>query len=203
MGLIPMVVERTPRGERAYDIYSRLLKNRIIIIGSEINDAVANSVVAQMLYLEQDDPDAEISIYINSPGGVVSAGLAIYDTMQFVRPAVSTWCMGMSASIAALLLAGGTPGKRYALPHSTMLIHQPMGGAYGQATDISIRADEIVRVRKDLNEILAEHTGQPMEKIEIDTERDFYMTAEVAKAYGLIDEVVSARTRTEDDIQEI
>ncbi len=203
MGLIPMVVERTPRGERAYDIYSRLLKNRIIIIGSEINDAVANSVVAQMLYLEQDDPDAEISIYINSLGGVVSSGLAIYDTMQFVRPAVSTWCMGTSASIAALLLAGGTPGKRYALPHSSMLIHQPMGGAYGQATDISIRADEIVRVRKELNQILSEHTGQPMEKIEIDTERDFYMTAEAAKAYGLIDEVVSARTRTDDDKQEI
>ncbi len=203
MALIPMVVERTPRGERAYDIYSRLLKNRIIIIGSEISDAVANSVVAQMLYLEQDDPDAEISIYLNSPGGVVSSGLAIYDTMQFVRPVVSTWCMGMSASIAALLLAGGAPGKRYALPHSTMLIHQPMGGAYGQATDVSIRADEIVRVRKELNEILAEHTGQSMEKIEMDTERDFYMTAEAAKAYGLIDEVVSARNRDDDDKQEI
>lgn len=202
MALIPMVVERTPRGERAYDIYSRLLKNRIIMIGSDINDAVANSVIAQMLYLEQDEPDAEISIYINSLGGVVSSGLAIYDTMQFVRPDVSTWCMGMSASIAALLLAGGTVGKRYALPHSTMLIHQPMGGVYGQATDISIRADEIVRVRKELNQILAEHTGQPIEKIQLDTERDFYMTAEAAKEYGLIDEVVSARTRTENDIQE-
>ncbi len=203
MALIPMVVERTPRGERAYDIYSRLLKNRIIIVGSEINDSVANSVIAQMLYLEQDDPDAEISIYLNSPGGVVSSGLAIYDTMQFVRPAVSTWCMGMSASIAALLLAGGAAGKRYALPHSTMLIHQPMGSAYGQATDIGIRAEEIMRVRKELNELLAEHTGQPIEQIQIDTERDFYMTAEAAKVYGLIDEVVSARTRTEGDEQEI
>ncbi len=195
MALIPMVVERTPRGERAYDIYSRLLKNRIIMIGSEINDAVANSVIAQILYLEQDDPDSEISIYVNSPGGVVSSGLAIYDTMQFVRPDVSTWCMGMSASIAALLLAGGTKGKRYALPHSTMLIHQPMGGTYGQATDIGIRAEEIMRVRKELNEILASHTGQPIEQIQTDTERDFYMTAEDARKYGLIDEVVSARTR--------
>lgn len=199
MGLIPMVVEQSPRGERAYDIYSRLLKNRIIIIGSEIHDAVANSVIAQMLYLEQDDADAEISLYINSPGGVVSSGLAIYDTMQFVRPDVSTWCMGMSASIAALLLAGGTVGKRYALPHSTMLIHQPMGGAYGQATDIGIRADEIMRVRKELNELLANHTGQPIETITQDTERDFYMTAQQAKDYGLIDEVVSARAKTEDN----
>ncbi len=197
MALIPMVVEQTPRGERAYDIYSRLLKNRIIIIGSEMNDTVANSVIAQMLYLEQDDPDAEISLYINSPGGIVSSGLAIYDTMQFVRPEVSTWCMGMAASIAALLLAGGAPGKRYALPHSTMLIHQPMGGAYGQATDISIRADEILRIRKELNSILARHTGQPIEKIQVDTERDFYMTAEQARDYGLIDEVVSDRGKSE------
>jgi len=197
MALIPMVVEQTPRGERAYDIYSRLLKNRIIIIGSEMNDAVANSVIAQMLYLEQDDPDSEISLYINSPGGIVSSGLAIYDTMQFIRPEVSTWCMGMSASIAAILLAGGTKGKRYALPHSTMLIHQPMGGAYGQATDISIRADEILRIRKELNSILARHTGQPIEQIEVDTERDFYMTAQQAKDYGLIDEVVSDRGKSE------
>ncbi len=197
MALIPMVVEQTPRGERAYDIYSRLLKNRIIIIGSEMNDTMANSVIAQMLYLEQDDPDAEISLYINSPGGIVSSGLAIYDTMQFVRPEVSTWCMGMAASIAALLLAGGAPGKRYALPHSTMLIHQPMGGAYGQATDISIRADEILRIRKELNSILARHTGQPIEKIQVDTERDFYMTAEQARDYGLIDEVVSDRGKSE------
>jgi ATP-dependent Clp protease protease subunit len=198
MGLIPMVVEQTPRGERAYDIYSRLLKNRIIIIGSEINDSVANSVVAQMLYLEQDDADAEISLYINSLGGAVSSGLAIYDTMQFVRPDVSTWCMGMSASIAALLLAGGTVGKRYALPHSTMLIHQPMGGAYGQATDISIRATEILRIKRELNNILANHTGQPIEKIEVDTERDFYMTPIEAREYGLIDEVVSNRVPTEE-----
>jgi ATP-dependent Clp protease protease subunit len=196
MSLIPMVVEQTPRGERAYDIYSRLLKNRIIIIGSEMNDSVANSVIAQMLYLEQDDPDSEISLYINSPGGIVSSGLAIYDTMQFIRPEVSTWCMGMAASIAAILLAGGTQGKRYALPHSTMLIHQPMGGAYGQATDIGIRADEILRIRKELNSILARHTGQPMEQIQVDTERDFYMTAQQAKDYGLIDEVVSDRGKS-------
>jgi len=202
MGLIPMVVEQTSRGERAYDIFSRLLKNRIIIIGSDINDSVANLVIAQMLYLEQDDPDAEISIYINSLGGAVSSGLAIYDTMQFVRPDVSTWCMGMSASMAALLLAGGTKGKRYALPHSTMLIHQPMGGAYGQATDISIRAEEIMRVKKELNSILANHTGQSLEKISEDTERDFYMTAVEAKKYGLIDEVVSNRTKTENEVTE-
>ncbi|MGQ9608165.1 MAG: ATP-dependent Clp endopeptidase proteolytic subunit ClpP [bacterium] len=193
MGLIPMVVEQSPRGERAYDIYSRLLKNRIVIIGSEIEDSLANSVIAQLLYLEQDDPDAEISIYINSPGGVVSSGLAIYDTMQFIKPDVSTWCMGMSASIAAVLLAGGTPGKRYALPHSTMLIHQPMGGFYGQATDISIRAKEILRIKEEINNILAKHTGQPIEVIARDTERDFYMTPEQAKEYGLIDEIVSSR----------
>ena len=199
MGLIPMVVEQTPRGERAYDIYSRLLKNRIIMIGSDIDDAVANSAIAQLLYLEQDDPDAEISIYINSLGGVVSSGLAIYDTMQFVRPDVSTWCMGMAASIAALLLSGGASGKRYALPHSTMLIHQPMGGAYGQETDISIRATEILRIRKELNHILANHTRQPIEKINVDTERDFYMTAEQAREYGLIDEVVSARAEPQDN----
>jgi ATP-dependent Clp protease protease subunit len=191
-----MVVETTSRGERAYDIYSRLLKNRIIIIGSEIEDNMANSVIAQLLHLEQEDPDADISIYINSPGGVVSSGLAIYDTMQFIRPEVSTWCMGMSASIAAVLLAGGTKGKRYALPHSSMLIHQPMGGAYGQATDIRIRADEIVRIRKEINNILALHTGQPIEKIEIDTERDFYMTSEQAKEYGLIDEIVTNREKS-------
>lgn len=196
MGLIPMVIETTLRGERAYDIYSRLLKNRIIIIGSEIEDNMANSVIAQLLHLEQEDPDADISIYINSPGGVISSGLAIYDTMQFIRPDVSTWCMGMSASMAAVLLAGGTRGKRYALPHSSILIHQPAGGAYGQATDIKIRADEIVRIRKEINNILAGHTGQSIEKIEIDTERDFYMTAEQAKEYGLIDEIVSNRNKS-------
>ncbi len=195
MSLIPMVIETTARGERAYDIYSRLLKNRIIIIGSEIEDSLANSVIAQLLHLEQEDPDADISIYINSPGGVVSSGLAIYDTMQFIRPDVSTWCMGMSASIAAVLLAGGTKGKRYALPHSSMLIHQPMGGVYGQATDIRIRADEIVRIRREINNILAKHTGQPIEKIEADTERDFYMTAEQAKEYGLIDQIVESRSK--------
>ena len=190
-----MVVEQTPRGERAYDIYSRLLKNRIIIIGHEITDILANSVIAQMLYLEQDDPDSEISIYINSPGGVVSSGLAIYDTMQFIRPDVSTWCMGMAASMAALLLAGGTKGKRYALPHSSILIHQPMGGAYGQETDIRIQAKEILRIREELNRILANHTEQPIEKIVEDTERNFYMTAEEAKKYGLIDTVVLNRSK--------
>lgn len=199
MALIPMVVEQTPRGERAYDIYSRLLKNRIIVIGSDISDSVSNVVIAQMLYLEQDDPDAEINIYINSPGGTVSSGLAIYDTMQFVRPDVSTWCMGMSASMAALLLAGGTKGKRYALPHSTILIHQPMGGAYGQATDIRIRAEEIMRMKKELNVILAKHTGQSIEKITEDTERDFYMTAAEAKEYGIIDEVISDRTKAKNE----
>lgn len=193
MSLIPIVVEQTPRGERAYDIYSRLLKNRIIIIGTIIDDSLANSVIAQLLWLEQEDADAEISIYINSPGGIVSSGLAIYDTMQFIRPDVSTWCMGMAASIAALLLAGGTPGKRYALPHSTMLIHQPIGSAYGQATDIGIHAAEIMRIKNEINNILAKHTGQPLEKIRVDTERDFYMTAEQAKEYGLIDKIVSSR----------
>jgi len=201
MGLIPIVIETTARGERAYDIYSRLLKNRIIIIGSEIEDNTAISVIAQLLHLEQEDPDADISIYINSPGGVVSSGLAIYDTMQFIRPEVSTWCMGMSASIAALLLAGGTKGKRYALPHSTILIHQPMGGAYGQATDIRIRADEIIRIRQEINHIIASHTGQPIEKIENDTERDFFMTATQAKEYGLIDEIVSDRVKSDPNLK--
>ena len=195
MGLFPIVIETTARGERAYDIYSRLLKNRIVIIGSEIEDNMANSVIAQLLHLEQEDPDADISIYINSPGGTVSSGLAIYDTMQFIRPDVSTWCMGMSASMAALLLAGGTPGKRYALPHSTILIHQPMGGAYGQASDIRIRADEIMRIRQEINNILASHTGQPIKKIEEDTERDFFMTAEQAKEYGLIDKIIESRNK--------
>lgn len=202
MGLIPIVVEQTPRGERAYDIYSRLLKERIIIIGSEIEDNLANSVIAQLLYLEQVDPDAPVSMYINSPGGSVSAGLAIYDTIQFIRPDVSTWCMGMAASMAALLLAGGATGKRYALPHSTMLIHQPMGGAYGQATDISIRSKEILRVKAEINNILAKHTGQPLEKIAEDTERDFYMTPEHAREYGLIDEIVSSRAKSEKKSEE-
>jgi len=197
MGLIPMVIETTARGERAYDIYSRLLKNRIIIIGSEIDDNAANSVIAQMLHLEQEDPEADISIYINSPGGVVSSGLAIYDTMQFIRPDVSTWCMGMAASMAAVLLAGGTNGKRYALPHATMLIHQPIGGIYGQAADIKIRADEILRIRKEINNILARHTGQPLERVETDTDRDFYMTADQAKEYGLIDLIVTNRSKNE------
>jgi len=197
MGLIPMVIETTARGERAYDIYSRLLKNRIIIIGSEIDDNVANSVIAQMLHLEQEDPETDISIYINSPGGVVSSGLAIYDTMQFIRPDVSTWCMGMAASMAAVLLARGKHGKRYALPHATMLIHQPMGGVYGQAADIKIRADEILRMRKEINNILAGHTGQPLERVETDTDRDFYMTADQAKEYGLIDLIVTNRSKNE------
>jgi len=193
MGLIPMVVETSSRGERAYDIYSRLLESRIVIIGSVIDEHLANTVIAQLLYLEEKGPDSDISVYINSLGGIVSAGLAIYDTMQFIRPDVSTWCMGMSASIAAVLLAGGTPGKRYALPHSTMLIHQPMGSVYGQATDISIHAKEIMRVKEEINNILAKHTGQPIERIRVDTERDFYMTSDQAKEYGIIDEVVSGR----------
>jgi len=197
MGLIPMVVETTARGERAYDIYSRLLKNRIIIIGTEIDDHMANSVIAQLLHLEQEDPDSDISIYINSPGGIVSSGLAIYDTMQFIRPEISTWCMGMAASMAAVLLAGGNTGKRYALPHSTILIHQPMGGVYGQAADIKIRADEIIRVRKEINNILTKHTGQPLERVESDTDRDFFMTAEQAKDYGIIDEIIYNRNKNE------
>jgi ATP-dependent Clp protease protease subunit len=191
--LVPIVVEQTGRGERSYDIYSRLLKDRIIFLGSGIDDIVANLVIAQLLFLESDDPEKDIHLYINSPGGHVSAGLAIYDTMQYVKPAVSTICMGQAASMGALLLAGGEPGKRFALPNSRILIHQPLGGAQGQATDIDIQAKEIVRVREELTRIMAKHTGQPMDKVFTDTERDFYMTGQQAKEYGMIDSVIEKR----------
>ncbi len=189
--LVPMVVEQTNRGERAYDIYSRLLRDNIIFIGTPIDDNVANLVTAQLLFLEAEDPEKDVSLYINSPGGVVTAGMAIYDTMQFIRPHVATICIGQAASIAALLLAAGTPGKRFALPNSRVLIHQPtMGGLSGQATDIDIHAREILRIRANLNEIMAKHTGQALEKIEHDVERDFWMGANQAKEYGIIDEII-------------
>ena len=190
MNLIPMVVEQDGRGERAFDIYSRLLKDRIIFLGTAIDDNVANVVVAQMLYLEAEDPDKDIFFYLNSPGGHVSSGMAIYDTMQYIKPHISTVCMGQAASMAALLLAAGEKGKRYALPHSRILIHQPLGGFQGQATDIDIQAREILRLKEDLNKILAELTGQPLEKVMNDTERDYFMTSRQAKDYGLIDEIV-------------
>ncbi len=191
MTLIPMVVEQTNRGERAYDIYSRLLRDNIIFIGTPIDDNVANLVTAQLLFLEAEDPEKDVSLYINSPGGVVTAGMAIYDTMQFIRPDVATICIGQAASIAALLLSAGTPGKRFALPNSRVLIHQPtMGGLSGQATDIDIHAREILRIRASLNEIMAKHTGQPVEKIERDVERDFWMSAQQAHEYGIVDEII-------------
>ena len=193
MTLIPIVIERDGRGERAYDIYSRLLKDRIIFIGTAIDDDIANLVIAQMLFLESEDPDKDIHLYINSPGGIVTSGLAIYDTMQYIRPKVSTICMGQGASIAALLLAAGEKEKRYALPHSRILIHQPMGGFQGQATDVDIQAREILRLRGELNSILAKHTSQSLERIQVDTERDFYMTGHQAKEYGIVDEVVIQR----------
>jgi ATP-dependent Clp protease protease subunit len=193
MTLVPMVVEQTSRGERAYDIYSRLLKDRIVFIGSPIDDDVANLVIAQLLFLEAEDPDKDINVYINSPGGLVTAGMAIYDTMQFIKPPVASVCIGQAASMAAVLLAGGAQGKRTALPNARILIHQPMGGTHGQATDIKIQAEEILRMREHLNGILARHTGQPMERIAADTERDYYMSADQAKAYGIIDEVVAKR----------
>ncbi|PKN20665.1 MAG: ATP-dependent Clp endopeptidase, proteolytic subunit ClpP [Deltaproteobacteria bacterium HGW-Deltaproteobacteria-6] len=190
MNLIPMVVEQDGRGERAFDIYSRLLKDRIIFLGTAIDDNVANVVVAQMLYLEAEDPDKEIFFYLNSPGGSVSSGMAIYDTMQYIKPQINTVCMGQSASMAAILLAAGEKGKRFALPHSRILIHQPLGGFQGQATDIDIQAREILRLKDELNKILSELTGQPLEKIMNDTERDYFMTSQQAKEYGLIDEIV-------------
>ena len=193
MSLIPIVIERDGRGERAYDIYSRLLKDRIIFLGTAIDDDVANLVIAQMLFLESEDPDKDVHLYINSPGGIVTSGLGIYDTMQYIRPKVSTICMGQAASIAALLLAAGDQGKRYALPHSRILIHQPMGGFQGQATDVEIQAKEILRLRVELNRILSRHTSQTLEKIQVDTERDFYMAGVQAKEYGIIDEVVVQR----------
>jgi ATP-dependent Clp protease, protease subunit len=188
--LVPMVVENTGRGERAFDIYSRLLKERIVFIGTPIDDQVANLVVAQLLFLQSEDPDKEIALYINSPGGQVTAGLAIYDTMQYIRPPVSTICIGMAYSMAAVLLAGGAPGQRYALPHANILIHQPWGGMQGQATDIQIHAKEILRTREQLNQILANHTHQKIEKVTLDTERDYFLTSEAAKEYGLIDDII-------------
>ena len=193
MNLIPIVVEQTSRGERSYDIFSRLLKDRIIFIGTPINDEIANLIIAQMLFLESEDPDKDIHLYLNSPGGSVTAGLAIYDTMQYVRPAISTICIGQAASMGALLLASGAAGKRFALPHSRILIHQPMGGFQGQATDIDIQAREILRMREELDEILSNHTKQPLDKIKIDTERDYFMNGDQAKDYGIIDEVVTQK----------
>ena len=189
--LVPMVVEQTSRGERSYDIYSRLLKDRIILLGDEVNNMTANAIIAQLLFLEAEDPEKDIYLYINSPGGSVTAGLAIYDTMNYIKPDVSTVCLGMAASMGAFLLAAGAKGKRFALPNSEIMIHQPMGGASGQATDIAIHAEHILRIKDNLNKILSERTGQPLEKIKADTERDNFMTAEEAKAYGLVDEVMS------------
>jgi ATP-dependent Clp protease protease subunit len=193
MQLIPIVVEQSSRGERAYDIYSRLLKERIIFLGTGINDDVANLIIAQMLFLEAEDPERDIHLYINCPGGLVTAGLAIYDTMQFIKPPVSTLCMGQAASMGALLLAAGAEGKRFSLPHARILIHQPMGGFQGQATDVDIQAKEILRLREDLNQILARHTGRDIDQIHRDTERDFYMSGQQAKEYGLVDEVITQR----------
>ncbi|MDP4099470.1 ATP-dependent Clp endopeptidase proteolytic subunit ClpP [Paenibacillus sp. P96] len=187
-----MVVEQTNRGERAYDIYSRLLKDRIIFLGSDVNDVVANSIIAQMLFLSAEDPEKDISLYINSPGGSITAGMAIFDTMQFIKPDVSTICVGMAASMGAFLLNAGAKGKRYALPNSEIMIHQPLGGAQGQATDIEIRARRILKMRDKLNRILAERTGQPLDRIEKDTDRDYFMTADEAKEYGLVDKVISS-----------
>jgi ATP-dependent Clp protease protease subunit len=191
--LVPIVVEQTGRGERAYDIYSRLLKDRIVFLGSEINDDVANLVTAQFLFLESEDPEKEISFYINSPGGSITAGMAIYDTMQFIKPAVSTLCLGQAASMGAVLLAAGHKGRRYGLPHSRIMIHQPLGGAQGQASDIDIQAREILRMREEINNIFVRHTGQSLRKIEKDTERDMYLSPGQAVEYGLIDEVIVSR----------
>ena len=192
MRYVPIVVEQTSKGERSYDIYSRLLKDRIIFVTGEIEDHMANLIVAQLLFLESEDPDKDIHLYINSPGGSVSAGLAIYDTMQYIRPDVSTICVGMAASMASILLAAGAKGKRFALPHSRVMIHQPLGGAQGQATDIEIHAREILRVREEMNQILAAHTGKDPETIKLDTEREHYLTADEALSYGLIDQVVAS-----------
>jgi len=193
MGLVPIVVEQTPRGERAFDIFSRLLKERIIFLPTFIEDDLANLVIAQLLFLEAEDPDKDIHLYINSPGGSVTAGLAIYDTMQYVKPAISTICMGQAASMGALLLAAGAKGKRFTLPHARIMIHQPLGGVQGQATDIDIQAREILRMRSELNRILVHHTGRALEQIERDTDRDFFMTAEQAREYNIVDEVISSK----------
>jgi ATP-dependent Clp protease protease subunit len=196
---IPYVIEQTERGERAYDIYSRLLKDRIVFLGSDIDDHVANLVIAQMLFLESEDPDKDINLYINTRGGIVSSGMAIYDTMQFIRPHVSTTCVGQATSMGALLLAAGRKGKRYALPHSRIMIHQPIGGAQGQATDIEIHAKEILRLKRELNELLAKHTEQSLEQIEKDSERDYFMGPEQAREYGIIDKVIVDKSSLLDD----
>ena len=193
--LVPMVIESTGRGERAYDIYSRLLKDRIIFIGTPIDDIVSNLIIAQLLFLQMEDPDKDINIYINTPGGSVTSGLAIYDTIQFVKPDVNTYCVGQASSMGAVLLAAGRPGKRYALPHVRIMIHQPWGGVQGQATDISIQAKEILKLRAKIEEILAKHTKQPLEKIQKDTDRDYFMSAEEAKTYGIVDEVITNITK--------
>ena len=199
MNLVPMVVEQSPRGERAYDIYSRLLKERIVFLGTPVNDEIASLIIAQLLFLEAEDPDKDITFYVNSPGGGVTAGLAIYDTMQYVRCDIVTLCMGQAASMGALLLTAGTKGKRYALPNSRILIHQPMGGFQGQATDIEIHAQEILRMRNDLNKILVYHTGQNIRKIKKDTDRDYFMNAVEAKKYGIIDEVLEKRANLDEE----
>ncbi len=193
--LVPIVVEQTSRGERSYDIYSRLLKDRIVFIGGPIDDNVANLVIAQLLFLEAEDPEKDIHLYINSPGGIVTAGMAIYDTMQYIKPDVSTICLGQAASMGSFLLSAGTPGKRFALPYSRIMIHQPLGGVQGQATDIDIHAKEILRMKDILNQLLSKHTKQPLEKVARDTERDFFMSAEEAREYGLIDEVITVRKK--------
>jgi ATP-dependent Clp protease protease subunit len=192
MSLIPMVIEQTGRSERAYDIYSRLLKDRIVFIGSPIDDILANTVIAQLLFLQTEDPEKDIHIYINSPGGVVTAGLAIYDTMQYIKPDISTYCLGQAASMGALLLTAGTKGKRFVLPHSRVMIHQPIGGFHGQATDVEIHAKEILKMKEVLNGIIATHTGQPLDKIQFDTERDYFMSGQEAKEYGIVDEVIES-----------
>ena len=191
--LVPIVVEQTPRGERSFDIYSRLLKERIIFLGTQVDDAIANLIIAQLLFLESEDPDADIHIYINSPGGSVSSGLGIYDMMQYIKPDICTYCTGLAASMGAVLLSAGSKGKRYALPHSQIMIHQPLGGVQGQAADIAIQAKQILLLKEKLNHILVHHTGQPYEKIEKDTDRDRYMSADEAKGYGIVDHVVSHR----------
>lgn len=196
--LVPMVIEQTGRGERAYDIYSRLLKDRIVFVGTPIDDTIANLIIAQILFLQMEDPAKDINVYIHSPGGSVTAGLAIYDTIQFVKCDVSTYCLGQAASMGALLLAAGTKGKRYSLPHSRIMIHQPWGGAQGTASDISIHAKEILKLKEDLNKILVKHTGQPLDRVEKDTDRDFFMSAEQAKVYGIVDQVIESRTQIPD-----
>ncbi len=191
--LIPIVIEQSSRGERAYDIYSRLLKDRIVFVGEQVDDSMANTIIAQLLFLESEDPDKDVNLYINSPGGSVTAGLAIYDTMQYVKPSVTTICMGQATSMGALLLAAGAKGKRYALPHARIMIHQPLGGAQGQATDIDIQAKEIMKIKSLIHRILAKHTGQPIEKIRLDTERDFFMDGEEAVKYGIVDKIITER----------